>query len=263
MDQEWEDDSLYEEDDVTMSESDGIRYLHFGTEWIQGAMRMSKPNDLVLAYTQQMMTWLLFHEPHESDRLALLGLGAGSLLRYCLTQTPAECVTVEINPQVTAMCRAFFRLPDHVRSEIVHDDAAEWVANAANHNQHVVMMVDLYDAAAQGPVCSSVEFYENCKQCLDKDGIMVVNLFGSHPSFELNVRNIRQVFDNKVLVLPEIDEGNTIVLAFKGRGLETTTQQLMDRAETVQSQYKLEARRWAKALLATRPVDTAFTISET
>ena len=262
MDHDWEDESLYDEDDVTMSESDGVRYLHFGTEWIQGAMRMSRPHDLVLAYTQQMMTWLLFHEPHESDRIALLGLGAGSLLRYCLKQTPAHCVTVEINPQVTAMCRAFFRLPDHVRSEIVHADAAEWVADQQNHNQHVVIMVDLYDAAAQGPVCSSVEFYEGCKQSLNNDGIMVVNLFGSHPSFELNVRNIRQVFDGKVLVLPEIDEGNTIVLAFKGRGLETTTQQLLDRAESVQSQYKLEARRWAKALLLTRPVDTAFTISE-
>ena len=29
---------------VTLSEQDGVRYLHFGTEWVQGAMRIRKPN---------------------------------------------------------------------------------------------------------------------------------------------------------------------------------------------------------------------------
>ena len=41
------------DDSPTLSESEGIRYLHFGTEWIQGAMRIRKPAELVLAYTQQ------------------------------------------------------------------------------------------------------------------------------------------------------------------------------------------------------------------
>src|SRR5690606_8381689 len=29
---------------VTLSEQFGVRYLHFGTEWVQGAMRVSKPD---------------------------------------------------------------------------------------------------------------------------------------------------------------------------------------------------------------------------
>ena len=33
---------------VTLSEFDGVRYLHFGTEWVQGAMRIRKPNWLEL-----------------------------------------------------------------------------------------------------------------------------------------------------------------------------------------------------------------------
>ncbi len=28
---------------VTLSEQEGVRYLHFGTEWIQGAMRLRWP----------------------------------------------------------------------------------------------------------------------------------------------------------------------------------------------------------------------------
>lgn len=258
---EFEDDP-YDADDVTISEEDGIRYLHFGTHWIQGAMRMSKPNDLVLTYTQQMMAWMLFHEVEEVERIALLGLGSASLLRFCMRHTPSQLTTVEINPQVTAMCRAFFRLPESERSLIEHEDAQDWVQDVVNHDQFQVLMVDLYDANAQGPVCSTVEFYQGCYQALTENGIASINLFGSHPSFQRNLDNIREVFKGQVLVLPEIEEGNTIVLAFKGLGLEITTQELLDRADIVQQETKLPARRWAKSLLSMRTPTSAFTIAE-
>ncbi|NCX01529.1 MAG: hypothetical protein EBV72_01480 [Betaproteobacteria bacterium] len=44
---------------LTFSESEGVRYLHFGTPWIQGAMRIKHPHRLVLEYTQDMMAWLM------------------------------------------------------------------------------------------------------------------------------------------------------------------------------------------------------------
>src|SRR5690554_5609087 len=53
----------WEDDEPTISEASGIRYLHFGSEWVQGAMRLRRPNDLIIAYTQQMMAWLLLLEP--------------------------------------------------------------------------------------------------------------------------------------------------------------------------------------------------------
>src|SRR3546814_13906375 len=77
---------------------DGIRYLHFDSEWVQGAMRLKKPSELVLAYTRQMMAWLLFLEPDARSQIGILGLGAGSLLRFVLGNTPASAVTVEWNP---------------------------------------------------------------------------------------------------------------------------------------------------------------------
>ena len=33
---------------VTLSEMDGVRFLHFGTEWVQGAMRLRKPDAIEL-----------------------------------------------------------------------------------------------------------------------------------------------------------------------------------------------------------------------
>ena len=43
----------------TISEAAGVRYLHFGTEWVQGAMWVEQPAELVLEYTAQLMAWLL------------------------------------------------------------------------------------------------------------------------------------------------------------------------------------------------------------
>jgi spermidine synthase len=236
-------------DEPTLSELDGVRYLHFGTEWVQGAMRVGRPSELVLAYTQQMMAWLLFLEPSKADDVGIMGLGAGSLLRYMLKNTSASVETAEWNPQVTAICRAYFRLRESPRSVIDHCDAAVWVHKRRNIGRYMALMVDLYDAQAQGPVRDSLEFYQGCYRALSDVGIMTVNLFGDHASFPPNLENIRKAFKNRVLELPEIDAGNRIVLGFKGPLLNISTAQLLERAEQVEAVYGLPARRWAKALL--------------
>ncbi len=250
----------YTNDEPTLSEFDGIRYLHFGTEWVQGAMRIAKPSELVLAYTQQMMAWLLFLQPGRSDTVGILGLGAGSLLRYTLKHTTASVETVEWNPQVTAICRAYFRLPTSKRSVIIHDDAELWMQNPDSIDRYAVLMVDLYDADAQGPVRDSLEFYQDCYRALADVGVMVVNLFGNHDSFPHNLDNIRQAFFGRVLELPEIDAGNRVVLAFKGPLLKVSTAQFLARAEEVETQFGLPGVRWARALLAQRSSSKSVTI---
>lgn len=235
-------------DQPTLSESDGIRYLHFGTEWIQGAMRIKAPAELVLEYTSQMMAWLLFLSPPKEDAIGVLGLGAGSLTRFCLKHTRSPVQVVEWNPQVTAACQMYFRLPGTPRLTVDHADAGVWVADPAHAGQCSVLMVDLYDASARGPVRDSVAFYRACRRVLGDVGVLTVNLFGKHESFERNIENLRQAFDDRIVLLPEIDAGNQIVLAFTGPPLAITPEQLLARAETVESHFGLPARRWARTL---------------
>lgn len=236
----------------TLSEQGGIRYLHFGTEWIQGAMDVRRPSELVLSYTRQMMAWLLFLQPDRDSRLGILGLGAGSLLRFALRHTEGSAVTVEWNADVVAICRAYFRLPESVRSTIDICDAAAWLKRPANLGQYLALMVDLYDGEAQGPVHGSLEFYADCRRALADAGVMAVNLFGNHPSYVRNLANIRRAFDGRVLVLPEVDEGNVVVLALKGPLLEVSVSRFLERAARVESRSGLPARRWARALLSHR-----------
>ena len=78
--------------------------------------------------------------------------------------------------------------------------------------------------------------------------MLTVNLFGDHPSYQRNLRNLQKAFDNRVLCLPEVHQGNVIALAFNGPPLATTWDKLYQRALELEAQYELPARKWVKGL---------------
>lgn len=240
-----------ERDMPNLSEMDGVRCLHFDSPWIQGAMQVSNPSNLVFLYTRQMMGWLLFLGTSSVKRIDMLGLGAGSLTRYCLKHTKADIHCVEWNPVVTEFCYQYFKLPrQNKRLSITHDDAQVWVADEDNHQSSQVLLVDLYDYTAQGPVADSLEFYENCYKVLDNYGILVVNLFGHHPSYRKNIVHIKKAFSQRVLTFDETEDGNRIVLAFKGPKLEVTKEDFLARARVLQRHTALEALDMAEMLIS-------------
>jgi len=233
---------------VTFSEEGGVRFLHFGTEWVQGAMRLRHPWRLELEYAQQMMAWLLFLDA--PARVAQLGLGAAALTKFCYKHLPQTRVEVaELNPAVVVAAHSMFGLPpDDARLRVIECDAWDYVNDPAQHQALGVLQVDLYDATARGPVLDSVAFYRACRQCLSAPGMMTVNLFGDHPSFEKNLKHLQSAFDGRVIALPEVHEGNRIVLAFNGPALAFDAQQLARRAQQIEKLYGLPARGWLTKL---------------
>ena len=60
---------------IEISEERGVRYLHFGSAWIQGAMRIARPWALELEYTRQMMMPLaLRDDPRWPESVLQLGV---------------------------------------------------------------------------------------------------------------------------------------------------------------------------------------------
>lgn len=237
-----------QQDEPTLSEAAGVRYLHFNSPWIQGAMQIRRPHKLYLAYTQQMMAWLLFLEPESHRTIAQLGLGAASITRFCHHYLPNPLVVVERNAAVTAVCERYFRLPHSERLTVVHEDAASWVVRASNRSSAGVLMVDLYDSEAQGPVCDSLQFYRHCERVLESPGILSVNLFGHHASYERNLDRLAKAFGSRLLIMPQAEEGNQVVLAFKGPPLQWDRESMFDRADALERRFGLPARRWARSL---------------
>jgi spermidine synthase len=231
---------------VTLSEQDGVRYLHFGTEWVQGAMRIRKPDWPELEYAQQMMAWMLFIE--QPQAIAQLGLGTASLTKFCYRQFPEASVTaVELNASVVTICESMFKLPPNDdRLNVLEMDALDFVDNPDNHGAFDVLQCDLYDATARGPVLDTPEFYQACCACLRDGGIMTVNLFGDHPSFARNIKAMKFAFDH-VICLPEVHDGNVVAICFQQRP-SLDFEALDARAQAIVTGTKLPAKSWVKGI---------------
>jgi spermidine synthase len=231
---------------ATITEHQGVRFLHLGTSWIQGAMRLAKPDQIELEYVRMMMIWLLFCP--RPRHLGLLGLGCGALAKFCYQRFPQADVTVaELNPNVIAAARALFGLPENDRRlDVRQMDAFDLVRDPRQRGRLDVLQVDLYDEHARGPVLDSPEFYQACADCLSEQGIMTVNVFGEFDNYERNLHNMGLAFD-AVVWLPEVDDANIIALAFK-RAPQIDFSELYGRANQVRKEYNLDARKWVDGL---------------
>jgi spermidine synthase len=233
-------------DAVTLSEEDGVRYLHFGTPWVQGAMRIARPWQLELAYQQQMMACALFIA--RPERVVQLGLGAAALTKFCYRNLPSTHITVvEISPQVVDTARRSFALPpDDERLEVVQADAREYLGDRRRAGRTDWLQVDLYDAGARGPVFDDAEFYGLCRRILRRPGVACFNLFGSH--FDPSFRAISDAFDDRVLVLPRVDEGNRIVFGLAGPRLDEPMSAVQRRARSLEAAWRLPFASWLQDL---------------
>ncbi len=241
--------------EVNFSDQGDVRYLHLGTEWVQGSMLLDRPFDIELEYVQRMMAWLLFVEPETVARrhAMQLGLGAAALTKFCHKKLRMRTTAVELNPQVVAACRIWFKLPaDDARLDVILGDAAEVVAQARRHESVDALQVDLYDEDAAAPVLDSEAFYADCRRLLTEDGAMTVNLFGRSSSYERSLDKIGAAFGRDALwAFRPTREGNTIVLALR-TPVRPTRAQLAVRADAIESRWGLPARKWLRVF---RPVD--------
>lgn len=198
---------------IDISEEGGVRYLHFGSEWVQGAMRLRKPDALELEYTREMLAGLLLRPPAWPARVLLIGLGAGSLVRFIHRHLPeAQTTVVEIAAEVHAVASQYFRLPDEDgRLEIVIDDGARFVHT--DPRQWDLIVVDGFDRHARAGELATQAFYEACRARLTPQGLLSVNLFGQLRGFKTQLQRLRKAFDGQVVDLPECESGNVVALA--------------------------------------------------
>lgn len=241
---------------VTISEQDGVRYLHLDSPWVQGAMLIREPRAIVLEYVQRMMAWMLWRPSAElaTGHAVQLGLGAGTVTRFCHGVLRMPRVTaVEINPAVIAACRHGFRLPaNDARLSVIEADAGEWVTRPEHRASIDVLCVDLYDREAAAPVLDSAQFYADCRALLRERGVMSVNLFGRASSFAASAARIGTAFGRgQAWSLRPTKEGNTVVIAARGVQVPNR-EELQARAATIERLCGLPARKWLRMV---RPLE--------
>lgn len=194
-------------------EAQGTKALHFSISEIQSRMQSQRPDALDLRYTQTMMGVLLFNS--EPDALAMIGLGGGSLAKFCYRHLPTTRIkVVEINPHVIALRDEFCVPPDDERFKVRRGDGADFVRFAPY--QFDLLMVDGFDSEGQPPALCSQRFYDDCYDALQPNGILVANLHAGDPSHTGLIARIRRRFGEEVLVVGDADRSNSIVFACKG-----------------------------------------------
>ena len=242
--------------EVNFSDWDDRRYLHLGTEWIQGSMRLDAPDEIDLEYVQRMMAWLLFVEPTSVARrhAMQLGLGAAALTKFSRKRLRMRTTAIELNPQVLAACRGWFKLPaDDAKLQVVIADAAQEIRKPQWQGTVDALQVDLYDHEAAAPVLDSADFYADCRALLTEEGCMTVNLFGRSSSFELSLEKIAQAFGADALwAFKPTREGNTVVLAQRTPA-RPKRDKLAEQAQAIQTRWDLPAPKWLRVFKSLAP----------
>lgn len=225
---------------IDISEKDGVRYLHFGSEWVQGAMRLRDPYALELQYARDMLCGLLLRPAPWPREALTIGLGAGSLTKFVHRHcADTRQTVVEIDARVHAAARHLFELPTpDARLSIEIGDGAAFIE--ADGPAFDCILVDGYDAEARTGALDTAGFYVTARERLSPQGLIAVNLFGNSHGFEASLARIMDAFGERVLALPPCNSGNAIVLAAVGEPIEFTLDVLHERAAALRERTGLD-----------------------
>lgn len=231
-----------------------VKALHFGDLAVQSSMRKDAPFDLNLSYTQTMMGFLLLH-PAPRDIL-FVGLGGGSLPKYCYQHLP-ECriTVVEINKEVIALRDEFSIPPDDERFRVVHADGGKYLAGRWNSAD--VIMLDGYDAEGIPAALSSQRFFDQCALALREYGVLVSNLCKSDTRLGVYISRLRTAFDNRVMKASAERDFNKIVFAVKHDQIPQK-KILRDRAAALETKHCINFSSMASQMQASLRQEATF-----
>lgn len=227
--------------------ADGLLSLHFEAGCVQSRMDPTAPARLALGYTRTMAGLALLLRPQPA-RIGMIGLGGGSLVKYCLQHLPDTHIEVaEVSAEVIALRERFCIPADGERLRVYCTDGAAFVATAAAAWDW--LFVDGFGPGGQPPQLGAQRFYDDCRAALGDDGLLIANLSGSDPKLDLYLGRLETAF-GRVLHVPAADSDNRIAIA--GRAVATPDGRLGARLKRLAPEHDLDLVQTCTALLAAR-----------
>lgn len=236
---------------IEISELDGVRALHIDSSTVQSAMRVNAPYDLELTYSRGIMCFLLFKR--DVQKVLVLGLGGGSIPKFIHHYLPdMQTRVVEINPEVIAVARSHFMLPDDdARLQVIEGDGARYLPE--NPGSADLLILDIFDGHGVPPELYSQPFFDSAADALAQDGMLAVNLWGSDKNFDIYLQRIEQSFGHRVLVMPTGRPGNIVVFGFRRAPVDLRWTSLRERAKALAEDYKVEFLEFVERLRDNNP----------
>jgi spermidine synthase len=206
-------------------------------------MRTSDPIALEFAYTRKMMSFLLFQ--HRTRNILMLGLGGGSLAKYCYAHLPqCRIDVVEIDPYVIGFREQFFIPANDSRFNVIHDDAATYMERCPSRPD--VIMLDAFDRNGFAGSIDSQAFYRKARAVLSPSGMLIANLAGARSARMEHLAAMRKAFDDKLLITQIGDDGNHVVIAFRNESFEPRWRRVETKAKALRNRYSIDFSRIAQ-----------------
>lgn len=243
--------AITNEHSVDVSEVEGVRSLHLGSDTIQSSMRLKDPNALELRYSRGMMVFMLFQK--QPRDLIVLGLGGGSIPKYVyhhLLQMKTR--VVEINPRIIEVARSHFYTPENdERFEIIEGDAVAFLRD--NPATTSMLMMDAFGSSGLPAELCSQDFFDSCFEALTLDGMCAINLWGSDKNYDVYLQRIETSFHGRMLVMPTGRPGNVVVFGFKRAPNDLRWSTLRVRAKALEAEHKIEFLEFVERLREHNP----------
>jgi spermidine synthase len=227
-------------------EENGERRLHFTQTAVQSVMSLQDPDLLVAAYTRKMMAFLLF-KPEPTDIL-MIGLGGGSLAKFCYRHLPNTCITVvEVNRDVIALRDEFCIPRDDRRLRIVHSDGTRYLRRLRTRVD--VILVDAFDDAGVAPSLPRSNFCSQAASRLSDDGMLVMNLAGHDDDrYADNIHAVLLAFTGRIVLVPVQGDDNLVLFAHRRSMPREITRERYRLAIRLQAQLQLEFPRFLRLI---------------
>ena len=211
---------LIDDQKIEVREWENYRWLHLSDHSVQTLMLTDAVNQVALPNIQALLAVLLFCP--SSKRLLNFGLGGASLERYLTSKWPEIDITsVESNRQIIQLAKEFFNLPKSIN--VIHDSAENFISKHSDN--YDIILCDIFVADIQASCLYDRNFYENISHCLDKTGVLAINIL---PESEEDVVNVllplKNYFDH-IYLLEFPDFSNAIIFA--------SCERIPDRAELI------------------------------
>ena len=213
-----------------------MRTMHFDGRFIQSAMRISAPDALLLSYTKAMMAFMLFNP--EPQHILMIGLGGGSLAKYCYRHLPNSRITVlELDADVIALRDAFAIADNDDRFQIMHADAVDYI-NQLDDRADIILH-DGFTVDGLSPVLSTAHFYQRCYEALNPGGVLVSNLWEDGSDLTPVMTGLRSAFGTSMWECTAINSYNRIVFSVKHADERINESTLTNNALELDRQYGL------------------------
>jgi len=172
----YEGDSAYHYIKVVDDKQRNTRYLQFNN-YIEGAIDLNPPYNTRVSYTDAFQLGRIF-KPALRNVLIIGGGGGIAARKFVADDSQVVVDLVEIDQQVVDLGRKYFQLEPSDRLRIHVDDGRNFIRRSTI--KYDLVILDAFTIGGQIPFhLTTKEFFEEIKQTLSPDGVVLANVNGS------------------------------------------------------------------------------------